>query len=137
MSSGGGRTTFRRPSYQRGVGAKRVIPDVAFPASGVYPIIVRGRGLLAGGTSAAAPAWAGVVARLVQHEGGRVGFLNPQLYRIGRAQLHGGPAVFHDVVVGDNGTSLAPGFSARPGYDFATGWGSVDGAALLDVFPGR
>jgi len=58
VSSGGGRTTFRRPSYQRGVGAKRAIPDVAFPASGVYPIIVRGQGLLAGGTSAAAPAWA-------------------------------------------------------------------------------
>ena len=137
MSSGGGRSTFRRPSYQRGVGAKRAIPDVAFPASGVYPIIVRGQGLLAGGTSAAAPAWAGVVARLVQHKGGRVGFLNPRLYQIGRAQQRGGPVVFHDVVVGDNGTNVAPGFSARPGYDLATGWGSVDGAALLDVFPGR
>jgi len=84
VSSGGGRTTFRRPSYQRGVGAKRAIPDVAFPASGVYPIIVRGQGLLAGGTSAAAPAWAGVVARLVQHKGGRVGFLNPRLYSLKR-----------------------------------------------------
>jgi len=40
-------------------------------------------------------------------------------------------------VVGDNGTNVARGFSARPGYDLATGWGSVDGAALLDVFPGR
>ena len=133
VSSGGGRTAVRRPSYQRG-GAKRTIPDVAFPASGVYPIIVRGQRLLAGGTSAAAPAWAGVVARLVQQEGRRVGFLNSRLYEIGRAQRHGGAAVFHDVVVGDNGTSLAHGYPAKPGYDLATGWGSIDGAALLDVF---
>jgi subtilase family serine protease len=134
VSSGGGRTAFRRPSYQRG-GPKRTIPDVAFPASRVYPIIVRGQRLLAGGTSAAAPAWAGVVARLVQQERRRVGFLNSRLYEIGRAQWHGGAAVFHDVVVGDNGTSLAHGYPAKPGYDLATGWGSVDGAALLDVCP--
>ena len=135
VSSGGGRTILRRPSYQRG-GSKRTIPDIAFPAAGVYPIIVRGQRLLAGGTSAAAPAWAGVVARLVQQEGRRVGLLNPRLYEIGRAQRHGGAAVFHDVVVGNNGITGARGFAAKPGYDLATGWGSVDAAALLDVFSG-
>ena len=118
------------------MGAKRAIPDVAFPASKVYPIIVRGQGLLAGGTSAAAPAWAGVIARLVQHDGRRVGFLNPRLYQIGRAQQRGGPAIFHDVVVGDNGTNVARGYSARPGYDLATGWGSIDGQAFFAAFPG-
>jgi subtilase family serine protease len=135
VSSGGGRTILRRPSYQRG-GSKRTIPDVAFPAAGVYPIIVRGQRLLVGGTSAAAPAWAGVIARLVQQEGRRVGFVNPRLYEIGRAQRHGGAAVFHDVVVGNNGTTGNRGFPAKPGYDLATGWGSVDAAALLDVFSG-
>ena len=64
-----------------------------------------------------------------------MGFLNSRLYEIGRAQRHGGAAVFHDVVVGDNATSLAHGYPAKPGYDLATGWGSIDGAALLDVFP--
>jgi len=135
VSSGGGRTALPRPSYQRG-GSRRTIPDVAFPAAGVYPIIVEGQRLLAGGTSAAAPAWAGVVARLVQQEGRRVGFLNPRLYEIGRTQRRGGTAVFHDVVVGNNGITGARGFAAKPGYDLATGWGSVDAAALLDVFSG-
>ena len=43
VSSGGGRTAVRRPSYQRG-GSKRTIPDVAFPASGVYPSSSGGSG---------------------------------------------------------------------------------------------
>jgi len=131
-SSGGGRTTFPRPLYQRGVGWRRTIPDVAFPASSVYPIILRGQRLLAGGTSAAAPAWAGVVARVAQLRGRRVGFLNPALYRLGRVQQRGGAAVFHDVVTGNNG-----GFAAGPGYDLATGWGSIDGAALFDALAAR
>ena len=131
-SSGGGRTTFPRPLYQRGVGRRRTIPDVAFPASSVYPIILRGQRLLVGGTSAAAPAWAGVVARVAQLRGRRVGFLNPALYRLGRVQQRGGTAVFHDVVTGNNG-----GFAAGPGYDLATGWGSIDGAALFDALAAR
>ncbi|HEY3189652.1 MAG TPA: hypothetical protein VGJ70_19340, partial [Solirubrobacteraceae bacterium] len=138
-ASGGGPTTVPRPRYQRGVGRvgpKRAIPDVAFPAARVYPIVLRGQHLLAGGTSAASPAWAGIVARLVQQHGGRVGFLNPRLYQLGRAQRHGGAAVFHDVVTGDNGIATQRGFPARPGYDLATGWGSVDGATFFDVFAG-
>jgi hypothetical protein len=44
--------------------------------------------------------------------------------------------VFHHVLAGDNGTTVAAGYPAKPGYDLATGWGSVDGAAFLDAFGG-
>src|SRR5262245_40255982 len=136
-ASGGGPTALPRPAYQRHDGvasAKRTLPDVAFPASGVYPIIVEGARILAGGTSASAPAWAGVVARLVQKEGRRVGFLNTRIYQLGRDQRRGGTVVFHDVVTGSNTTGSARGFPATPGYDLATGWGSIDAAALFDAF---
>jgi subtilase family serine protease len=136
-ASGGGPTAFARPAYQHGSGrasGKRTLPDVAFPASAVYPIVVEGSRILAGGTSAAAPAWAGVIARLVQQEGRRVGFINARLYELGHAQQHGGAAVFHDVVTGNNKVGMARGYPAGPGYDFATGWGSIDAAALLDAF---
>jgi subtilase family serine protease len=140
FAGGGGPTSNPRPRYQRATGVRgshRTVPDVAFPAALVYPIVVDGHTGIVGGTSAAAPAWAGVVARLVQGRGHRVGFLNPELYRLGRAQRRGGPAVFHDIVTGDTTTRAAAGYSAGPGYDLATGWGSVDGAALLDLFHAR
>ena len=135
-ASGGGPTALARPAYQRGVGhggGKRTLPDVAFPASSVYPIIVHGSRILAGGTSGAAPAWAGVVARLVQQQGRRVGFMNTRLYQLGRAQQQGGAVVFHDIIAGNN-TFGARGYAARPGYDLATGWGSIEAAALLGAF---
>jgi kumamolisin len=128
VSSGGGRAPTPRPAYQRGPGSRRTIPDVAFPAAAVYPIVVEGNRILAGGTSASAPAWAGLVARLVQLRGRRVGFLNPALYKLGRMQQRGRVSVFHDVVTGDNGA-----FPAGPGYDLATGWGTPIGNALLDA----
>lgn len=137
QASGGGRSTFRRPPWQRGLpGGKRTVPDVALAASAVYPVPKEG-GIIccAGGTSAAAPAWAGLVAMMNQQKGRRVGLLNPTLYQLGAAQAQGGAAVFHDIVGGSSRTSLAPGFPAKPGYDLATGWGTPDGAALLAAFP--
>ena len=128
-SSGGGLTRLRRPSYQRGL-PHRTVPDVSFPASGVFPIATRGLGVVCcvGGTSVAAPAWAGVVAILNQMRGARIGFLNPRLYALGRAQRRGGPVVFHDVTEGANDR-----FPALPGYDLATGWGTIDGEAFFNA----
>ena len=128
--SGGGSAGGGRPSWQRGLpGRGRVLPDVAFPAEVIYPLVFGGRRILVGGTSAGTPAWAGVIARLVQQRG-RVGWINPRLYALGRAQKAGtGAAVFHDVVNGSNGT-----FAAGPGFDLVTGWGSIAGAAFLRNF---
>jgi kumamolisin len=133
-ASGGGVTRRRRPAYQRGR-PQRTIPDVAFPAASMYPLGVGGRvGCCVGGTSAATPTWAGVAALLAQAEGRRLGPLNPRLYQLGRAQARGGPAAFHDVTEGSNSLPGARGFPARPGYDLATGWGTVAGAVLFDAF---
>ena len=139
-ASGGGRATFfPRPFYQRG-GTGRAVPDVAAPADD-YPIGVGSRLVCCiGGTSAAAPAWAGIVALLAQARGQPLGLLNPTLYRLGRLQAHGGPAVFHDVTQGSSTVrlkgKLRPGFAAHRGYDLTTGWGSPDVPALLGAIGG-
>ncbi len=134
MASGGGRSKTPRPSWQMG-SATRTVPDVSLPASGVYPIPQNGQiRCCAEGTSAAAPAWAGIAAMLIQQRAQRVGLLNPTLYRLGEAQTNGGTAVFHDITSGSTDTSLGKGFPAKPGYDLATGWGTPIGSALFGAF---
>ncbi len=133
-ASGGGVSRVPRPRYQRG--ARRTVPDVAFPAAVIYPLgyqgVVR---CCIGGTSAAAPAWAGAVARLDELRGERLGFLNDRLYRLGRAQRRGGPAVFHDITSGSNAIAGARGFRAHRGYDLVTGWGTIAGPTFFTTFP--
>ena len=85
-----------------------------------------------GGTSFAAPMWAGYLALANQQavENGQptLGFINPAVYTIGLgANYH---TDFHDVTSGSNG------FTATPGYDLATGWGSPNGAALINDLTG-
>jgi pseudomonalisin len=147
-ATGGGLSgSFARAAWQRvaglDAGAMRAVPDVSVNAAGhsAY-LIVRGHsdsssGLLAVlGTSASAPAFAGLVALLVQHAGGRLGSLNPSLYALGAAQYSGaGPAVFHDVRSGNNSVPGLIGYSARPGYDLATGLGTPDTSALAAAWP--
>jgi kumamolisin len=133
--SGGGATgggvsdTFPRPAWQiaAGVpGSGRGLPDVAAnadPRTG-YQVLVDGSQLVIGGTSAVAPLWAALVARLVQATGRPLGLLNPALYAGASA---GTPvAGLRDIVSGDNGS-----YSAGPGWDACTGLGVPDGVALL------
>jgi subtilase family serine protease len=135
-ASGGGRARGPRPSWQHGRSSHRTVPDVSLPAKDIYPVAQNGQvRCCIGGTSAAAPAWAGLVAMLNQQRGGPVGLMNPALYALGREQARGGIAVFHDIVVGSNGTLLSRGFPAKPGYDLATGWGTPDVPALFAAFP--
>jgi subtilase family serine protease len=136
-ASGGGRSTLPRPSWQPRGSPKRTVPDVALPAADVYPFVQNGSMMCcAGGTSAGAPAWAGLVALLNQQRGGtRAGLLNPMLYELGAAQQAGGPKVFHDIVEGSSTTPQARGFPAGPGYDLATGWGTPDVGVLFANLP--
>jgi hypothetical protein len=89
---------------------------------------------LYGGTSFAAPMWAGYMALVNQQAAlqGRspLGFLNPALYALGNAGGNGYAAAFHDISAGSNG------FAAQVGYDLATGWGSPNGAGLIDALVG-
>jgi kumamolisin len=109
----------------------RQVPDVAAdadPATG-FPIVFGGRSGQAGGTSAATPLWAATVALINQdlkNKGLReVGFANPAIYWMGENSAKFSARPFHDVATGNN---LA--YDAGAGWDFATGWGSMDGAAL-------
>jgi subtilase family serine protease len=135
-TGGGISRYYPRPSYQNSVAlpagqGMRQVPDVAGdadPESG-FSFIFQGRAGQAGGTSAAAPLWAGTTALINQDlkkKGLReAGFANPALYWMGQnsAKLPAPP--FHDVTSGNN---LAT--DATPGWDFATGLGSMDAAAL-------
>ncbi|HEX9475275.1 MAG TPA: S53 family peptidase [Candidatus Dormibacteraeota bacterium] len=135
--TGGGSSQFYPiPDYQKIVGQAaghgfRQVPDVAAdadPNSG-FNIIFGGQEGEAGGTSAAAPLWAATVALIDQdlkRKGLReTGFANPAIYWMGANQSRLPSPPFHDVKVGNN---LA--YDAAAGWDFTTGWGSMDGAAL-------
>ncbi|MFE0462218.1 protease pro-enzyme activation domain-containing protein [Kitasatospora sp. NPDC058965] len=109
------------PPHRRGRG----VPDVsalADPATGVLIISVDGQHLVQiGGTSAAAPQWSALLARVNQALGAPVGFLNPLLY----TRLADG--VLRDITQGSNGA-----YAAGPHWDACTGFGSPGGQALLD-----
>ena len=78
-----------------------------------------------------------MMALVVQKTGQRQGNPCPALYRwAAPSTRHGGPAVFHDITQGDSCVPGTQGYSCRPGYDLATGLGSVDGAALVGAWTG-
>ena len=85
-----------------------------------------------GGTSFAAPMWAGYLALANQQEmantGKTLGFINPTLYTIGLGSSYA--TDFHDITSGSNG------YSATKGYDLATGWGSPNGSGLINSLTG-
>src|SRR5256884_229810 len=85
-----------------------------------------------GGTSFAAPMWAGYLALVNQQSvanGNKTaGFINPSLYAIGGGSSYS--SSFHDINGGSNG------YSATNGYDLATGWGSPNGAGLINALAG-
>jgi subtilase family serine protease len=124
--AGGSPSTFEpKPSWQNGTvpGTKRGLPDIAFdadPNSGSR-IVVNGGIQQWGGTSLAAPIFAGIWARVIAYNGTGVGFAAPKLYQLPAA-------VFHDVTVGNNG-----GETAKVGYDFASGRGSMIISRLIQV----
>jgi kumamolisin len=142
-TGGGVSRFFPLPSYQQNAKVPKAVdptgpvmrgvPDVAgdaAPATG-YRVLCDGtsfpdpaQGLPpVGGTSAVAPLWAGLVARLNQGLGKPVGFLNPLLYN-----LAANAGAFHDITQGNNGN-----YKAKAGWDPCTGLGSPDGQKLLDA----
>lgn len=131
-TGGGVSEYFAVPTYQKGINvpksastgfAGRGVPDVAGNADPMtgYSVDVDGETLSIGGTSAVAPLYAALVARLNQSLGRPLGFLNPTLYSA--------PVVasaYHDVTQGNNGS-----YTAGKGWDACTGWGSIIGSHLL------
>lgn len=134
-TGGGPSTIYAKPDWQSGPGVPsdgwRDVPDVALSAASHdgYLTYMNGSLWAVAGTSAAAPSFAGLMALAAQQTGSRLGNVNSNLY--GLASGHTGGAIFHDVTAGDNSVPGLTGYSAGPGYDLATGLGSVDAAQLV------
>jgi pseudomonalisin len=156
--SGGGGVSmvFPTPNWQTGPGVPasdpgasgqhhRYVPDVSLSAAAHdgYVLIQDGLLELVGGTSVSSPAFAGIMALVNQSVNSANGNPNPGIYTLAAKN----PAVFHDITSGTNGVPCAvgspncstgslPGFAAGPGYDLATGWGSVDASLFVHAWAG-
>jgi kumamolisin len=111
------------PSANAGGRVGRGVPDVAAnadPQTG-YTTYVDGSSGVIGGTSAVAPLFAALFARLNQQAPKPLGFVN--------ATLYANPTAFNDITSGNNGA-----YAAGPGWDACTGLGSPKGSALATVF---
>jgi subtilase family serine protease len=146
-SGGGLSTVFSRPGYQNGVsslvGSHRGTPDVSMSAavSGgawIYQSFEPGGPgwEILGGTSEATPIFAGVIALASQKAGHPLGNIDSALYALGTqsrlkdSNLAAGTGIV-DVTTGSNGFGNVTGYPAQPGYDLASGWGTIDGAAFV------
>jgi kumamolisin len=103
--------------------AGRGVPDVAGNADPLtgYQVLVDGEPQVIGGTSAAAPLWAALIARCNQHLARPLGDVHAALYQIGER-------AFRDITQGNNGA-----YRAAAGWDACTGLGSPNGTALLSA----
>jgi subtilase family serine protease len=146
-SSGGISTYYPIPGWQQGINMTanhgsttlRNIPDVALTGDNVYVKYGNGSSGTFGGTSCAAPLWAGFTALVNQQAvaSGRatVGFVNPAIYTIGKGANYA--VDFHDITTGNNTWPGSPAnFYAVPGYDLCTGWGTPAGQSLINALAG-
>ncbi len=143
-STGGGISRlFPQPSWQnvevtspdRSGATGRVIPDIAALAGPpYYQLVLLGKAAPNGGTSAAAPLWAALIARSAAalNPPRAPVFLAPLLYGAGPDGHPLGTSVCRDITSGEN-TSTPPGwgFGAGPGFDAVSGWGVPDGPPLV------
>jgi subtilase family serine protease len=112
-------SVYKRPAYQDAVksitgSTMRSVPDITMDAQH--------------GTSEAAPLFAGIIALAAQMNHGNVGPINDVLYKLGR---YGANAGIADVVSGNNSTPTVQGFTAAPGFDVVSGWGTVDASRFV------
>lgn len=143
-TGGGVSAVFDRPVWQtehvaslnHGSIAGRIVPDVAALAGApYYELTLLGRSSPAGGTSAATPLWASLIARIdaALPAAKRQQFRAPMLYQTAHSGRTIGKAGCTDITSGNNASHPQPGkgYDARSGYDAVTGWGVPNGEALL------
>jgi subtilase family serine protease len=145
FGAGGGGVSgvFKRPVYQnvvtKDVGKKRGTPDISMSAAvnGAAWVYTSFGGEpvgwhLVGGTSEASPIFSGIVALADQVAHHRLGLLNPGLYLLGVLSQHGSHGTgIVDVTSGNNSFGGVTGFTAKAGYDLASGWGTIDAAKFV------
>ena len=140
---GGVSAVFPRPLYQIGVrgvvGSHRGTPDISMSAAvnggaWVYWSFAGTGGAgwyIVGGTSEATPIFSGIVALADQVAGHRLGLINPALYALGAASQHGVNTGLVDITTGNNSFAGVTGYNAGPGYDLASGWGTINAARFV------
>jgi subtilase family serine protease len=144
-SGGGASAIFAKPTWQTGPGVPadgaRDIPDVAMIAWAPYVFIGADNSGTAiiqccwGGTSLATPLWAGYSRVLgAASDNARLGLLNVKIYSLANAGLAANG--IESVLSGNNTYNGVTGFTAGPGYDQITGWGSVDMTQFASAFTG-
>lgn len=125
-TGGGFSSHFGQPVWQRSRGdfPGRGVPDVSYDAAINHGVLVAwsvqappGTFYIFGGTSSGSPQWAALTAITDQLNNGRLGNINPSLYRMSQSD-------FHDVTRGNNALHGVPGYTAAPGWDPTTGLGS-------------
>jgi kumamolisin len=125
-ATGGGYSGFfTKPTYQNNVITNnfRGVPDIsgdANPNTG-YKLIFQGQPVVIGGTSAVAPLWSALVARINQNVNKSIGFMQPTLYA--------NQNICRDIISGNNGF-----YNAASGWDACTGWGSPNGLFIQNAF---
>ena len=143
-SSGGVSSYYPLPIWQQGITmaanhgspTNRNIPDVALTADNVYILYNNGGNATVGGTSVAAPLWAGFMALVNQQAAaaGRasIGFANPSIYSLAKGTNYA--SCFHDTTTGNNISGVSPtNYPATSGYDLSTGWGTPTGTNLINA----
>jgi len=153
---GGVSAVFGRPGFQarvKGVtGSSRGTPDISMSAAVDGAVVfyhtylpsdsqsARGPWHLVAGTSEATPEFAGIVALADQMAGHRLGNINNALYHLqygnGLVDVTQGNNTFGPFTNSDNNTYTVTGFSAAPGYDLASGLGTVDAALFVPALAG-
>ena len=143
-SSGGVSTYYKIPYWQTNISmaanggstSYRNIPDVALTADNVNVIYSNGVSGSVGGTSCAAPLWAGFTALINQQAAlaakPSVGFLNPAIYALTASSAYA--ANFHDITAGNNTSTASPTkYYAVTGYDLCTGLGTPNGTNFINT----
>jgi subtilase family serine protease len=141
-SGGGESTVFSRPQYQNAVagvvGAHRGMPDISLsaqPGAWGYYSFAGGGGVgwhIFSGTDEATPMMAGIVALADQAAGHPLGLINPALYKLGEQQQAGANGTgIVSVTSGATTFDAVKGYHAGPGYNLATGWGTIDAAQFV------
>jgi kumamolisin len=145
-ATGGGLSMkFARPAWQNihvkslnaGSIDGRVMPDIsALAGQPLYDLIFAGASHPNGGTSASAPLWAALVARINANlsQAKRQRFLTPLLYQNSANGQPVGKVASRDITSGNNASNPQPGrgYEAGVGFDAVTGWGVPDGVMLLN-----
>jgi subtilase family serine protease len=143
-TSGGLSLNYGLPTWQQGLdltaahgsATRRNVPDVALTGESVFIYYNNGTPAAVGGTSAAAPLWAGLMAlvneQAVVQGQSAPGLINEAVYAIGKSSIY--TNCFHDIVTGNNfKTGSTTNFPAVTGFDLCTGWGTPASTNLINA----